>query len=162
MVMAIKMKALTIYQPYASLIILGAKPYEFRGHDYRKRDRSIEGARIVIHAAARAIVPGEISDLMYRVCYESTSLDKDKTLALCNRLCAAHQCLGVIEMSAGLGTAVLGKPVRVAELFAGTADSDRLDHSKWAWPLTDVRPFKAPIPCRGFQGFWSWPFAEAA
>lgn len=76
------------------------------------------------------------------------------------QLLLSPDCTGVLELSAGLGTAVLGKPVTVTELFAGTADSDRLDHSKWAWPLTDVRPFKTPIPCRGFQGFWDWSFSE--
>lgn len=150
------MKALTVYQCWASLIILGAKPYEFRGHDYRKRNRYIEGKRIVIHAAARAIVRAEVEDIVLRISEGTSALVPKIAEPLLARLLLSPDCTGVLELSAGLGTAVLGKPVTVTELFAGTADSDRLDHSKWAWPLTDVRPFKTPIPCRGFQGFWDW------
>jgi hypothetical protein len=25
------------------------------------------------------------------------------------------------------------------------------------WLMTDAEPFDAPIPARGFQGFWQWP-----
>ena len=46
------MKALTIWQPWASLIIAGAKPFEFRGW---RPPASLIGQRIVIHAAARKI-----------------------------------------------------------------------------------------------------------
>lgn len=53
------MKALTVWQPWATLIIAGAKPFEFRRWDYRTRDRGLEGQRIVIHAGARPIKRAE-------------------------------------------------------------------------------------------------------
>ena len=56
------MKALTIWQPWASLIIAGAKPYEFRGW---RAPRSIFGQRIVIHAAAKKIDRDEVSHLYH-------------------------------------------------------------------------------------------------
>ncbi len=62
---------------------------------------------------------------------------------------------GLLPLSAGLGTAVLRKPRKPAELFAG-GDSDRIDHSIWAWPLTEFLAFEPPVPARGFQGFWIW------
>lgn len=37
------MKALTVWQPWASLIIMGAKPYEFRKWDYRTRAAGHQG-----------------------------------------------------------------------------------------------------------------------
>jgi hypothetical protein len=36
-------------------------------------------------------------------------------------------------------------------------DSDRLEHSNWAWPMTDMRRFDAPIMVPGHQGFWNYP-----
>ena len=54
------MKALTIWQPWASLIMAGAKPYEFRGW---RAPRSIIGQRIVIHAAARKVDRVEVFNL---------------------------------------------------------------------------------------------------
>ena len=46
------MKALTIWQPWASLIAMGAKPYEFRGW---KPPKSLIGQRLAIHAGARPV-----------------------------------------------------------------------------------------------------------
>jgi hypothetical protein len=52
--------ALTIWQPWATLIIAGLKPYEFRGYP---APRFVRGHRIAIHAGARPIRASEITDL---------------------------------------------------------------------------------------------------
>src|ERR1700694_4135749 len=62
-----RMKALTVYAPWAHLIMIGAKPYEFRRWDYRTRERALEGQRIVIHASARPIRLVEIEDIIARM-----------------------------------------------------------------------------------------------
>lgn len=151
------MKALTIWQPWASLIMVGAKPYEFRHWDYRARERALEDERVVIHAGARPIKVNEIDDILDRIAEGNSALKPEIALPLLQRVREAYRCRGVLELAAGLGTAVLGRPRRVTELFKGTADSDRLDHSVWAWPLTDIQPFQHLIPMRGLQGFWNWP-----
>lgn len=160
------MKALTIWQPWASLVMIGAKPYEFRRWDYRERERSLEGQRIVIHAGARPVHPNEIHDLIQR-CSEyrgvGSGLRGEIALPLLTRIRDAHRCRGVVELSAGLGTAILGQPRRCTDLFRGkVADSDRIDHHMWAWPLTDIQPFDVPIAAKGAQGFWNWPFKAEA
>lgn len=58
------MIALTIWQPWASLIVVGAKPYEFRGW---VAPRSARGKRIAIHAGARKVKRDEIADLILRL-----------------------------------------------------------------------------------------------
>lgn len=158
------MHALTIWQPWASLIMIGAKPFEFRRWDYRTRQPSLVGQQIVIHAGARPVRAAEVEDIIARVNDRVSSLIPEKAQPLLERLRAAYKCRGVVELSAGLGTATLGMPVQVSRLFNSPADSDRIDHHMWAWPLTDIRPFDAPIPMRGAQGFWQWPGAieEAA
>jgi ASCH domain-containing protein len=156
------MKALTVYAPWAHLIMIGAKPYEFRRWDYRTRERALEGQRIVIHASARPIRPAEIEDIIARMTDRISSLRAEIALPLLERIRAAHKCRGVVELSAGLGTAILGKPKSVTSLFNSPADSDRIDHHMWAWPLTDIQPFRAPVPCRGAQGFWLWPMKPEA
>lgn len=152
------MKALTIYQPWASLIIAGAKPVEFRDWNYLARNDTVGllGRRIVIHAAARAIAPAEIMDLIARCKAGDTSLIVEKALPLLERIADAHQCKGVIEIGAGIGTAVIGTTYRVEGTFQ-KPDSDRLMHHQWAWPLSDPKPFLVPVPIRGQQGFWPWP-----
>jgi hypothetical protein len=157
------MKAVTIWQPWASLIIALAKPYEFRGGDYRDhrkyRGGPEPGERIVIHAGARKINRGEVQELLQRLTTGETALIIEIARPIVERALTSP---GAFPLSAGLGTAVIGVPQRVTDLFAGVADSDRLDHSKWAWPLGDIRPFEPMIPMRGARGFWPWPGRLAA
>jgi len=157
------MKALTIYQPWASLVNLKAKPYEFREWDYSERYPDLVGQRIVNHASARPIKPAEIADLMERVREKESTLVTEIAWPLLNRLSQAYKARGILELSAGLGTCIIGKPIKVTDLFKGKGyDSNRLNHRMFAWPLTDIEPFAHPIPCRGLQGFWNWPMKEAA
>jgi len=155
------MKALTIWQPWASLVILGAKPYEFREWDYSDRYPGVVDQRIAIHAAARPIKPAEIEDLIERVREKESSLVPEIAWPLLNRLSQAYKGQGVLELSAGLGTCIIRKPIKVTDLFKGY-DSDRLNHRMFAWPVTDIEPFDHPIPHRGAQGFWNWPEKVAA
>jgi hypothetical protein len=149
-------KALTIWQPWASLVMIGAKPLEFRDWDYRSRFADLEGRRIVVHAGARSVKPVEVEDLISRCrLRDRPSLIVEKALPLLERLQAAYRCQGVVEHAAGLGTAILGKPRRISGQFV-KPDSDRVAHHVWAWPLSDVEPWPAPVPHRGFQGFWNW------
>jgi len=197
------MKALTVWQAWASLIMIGAKPFEFRRWDYREREAALEGQRIVIHAGTRPMKREEIEDMLAQVRSGETSLRggvrPDSALPLLEKIIAAFDAcdaampaykeafalhrrslrkprmvgddavpypskpeVGVLLLGHGLGTAVLGKPRRVTDLFNGYPDSDRLDHHMWAWPLTDLEPFEPPIPMRGAQGFWTWPERIAA
>ena len=56
------MKALTIWQPWASLIMIGAKPYEFRGRSYLAYiNHPQPGERMAIHAGARPVRPTEVA-----------------------------------------------------------------------------------------------------
>lgn len=151
------MKALTVWAPWAHLIVIGAKPYEFRRWDYRERQPSLEGQRIVIHAGSRPIKPAEVDDIIARMGDRISSLRAEIAMPLLTRLRSAYKCQGVVELAAGLGTAILGKPKSVSALFNSPADSNRIDHHMWAWPLTDIQPFSEPIPMRGAQGFWRWP-----
>jgi len=159
-------KALTIWQPWASLIMAGAKPYEFRGW---RAPRSIVGQRIVIHAAAHKIDQREVADLDDLLRF----FDRDDAVGAA---LAAETCLhaskaipiliaaakGELPMSAGLGTAVLGEPRNgfdIAAEFGVTRanDSDRHEHANWGWPLAEIEVWPEPIPMRGAQGFWNWP-----
>lgn len=149
------MYALTVWQPWASFIMAGGKPFEFRHWDYRTRNSMIQDQRIVIHAGARPVKPEEVVDILRRLKRGDSSLDPDIVTPIIDRLFAAHKCRGVLPLSCGLGTAVLGKPRRVDALFQ-SPDSDRIDHHMWAWPLTDIEHFEPPEPRRGAQGFWVW------
>jgi hypothetical protein len=146
------MKALTIWQPWASLIIAGAKPVEWRGWP---APRWIVGQRIAIHAGARAAKPDEIADIIERIDDAESSLVGSIARPL---LASVHTKSW--PLSSVLGTAIIGKPIPVLDWLRehapGFLDSDRIDHSKFAWPLSEIEKFEPPIPGRGAQGFWDW------
>jgi hypothetical protein len=146
------MKALTIWQPWASLIMAGAKPVEWRGWAC---PRWIVGQRIAIHAGSRPARRDEIADIIARIDDAETSLIADVARPLLTRV---HS--GAWPLSSVLGTAIIGTPIPVVawlmEHAPGFLDSNRVDHSKFAWPLTDIERFEPPIPARGAQGFWNW------
>lgn len=168
------MKALTIYQPWASLIMAGAKPYEFRKWNPRERGGSyarLIGERIIIHASAKLIDRREVIGLIERLDGSdqqraSTTLLRDKAMPILDAALAmtmrdADGSLG-LPLSAGIGTAVLGEPRHADEIadefrLVKMNDSDRYAHANWGWPMLDIEEWGTPIPMRGFQGFWTWP-----
>jgi hypothetical protein len=149
------MMALTLWQPWAGLVMAGAKPWEFRSWDYTEnpRYRDLLNKRIVIHAGARPIRTAEIHELIEWVKSRRSSLHHDRALALLERIAGAHKCRGVVELGAGLGTAVIGQPVPALGLYP---DTDRADHHLKGWPLSKIQVWREPIPCPGHQQFWRW------
>lgn len=161
------MKAITIWQPWATLIMIGAKPHEFRGY---AAPRFVRNQRVVIHAGARPVKPAEVEDLLRRIdaearglgsVEEQTCLDLDKARELLLRVRAAHK-YRLLPLSMALGTVVLGEPVQSCDLFKmNVADSDR-GAFNWAWPVSDIQHFEPPMPMRGAQGFWNADIGAAA
>jgi hypothetical protein len=156
------MKALTIFQPWCTLIVAGAKPWEWRGWPAPK---AIVGQRIVLHASVRPMRLGEIDDMLTRIDDGESSLDAAIALPIVARVRDAfhslsrHTAARMLPLAAGLGTAILGKPISAtdwAKEHAPGFDSDRLDHSKWAWPLTSIERWEPVRPARGMMGFWEW------
>lgn len=163
------LKVITLWQPWASMVMIGAKPWEFRSWNYVARGVGVRpGDRIGIHASARPVKLAEVQDLLVRLDdpIGSTGLVPGLARPLLQRLEKAHKCRGVVETSALLGTAVIGKPIISAELKPEWAalinDSDRLEHCNWAWPMTDIRRFREPVMIGGHQGFWNFSIKEAS
>jgi hypothetical protein len=152
-----RLPALTLWQPWASLIAASAKPYEWRGWPAPKR---LIGQRIAIHAGARKVRRNEIADLLLDIEREGeagTSLIIDIARPL---LEAWHTSPGMLPLSSIVCTAVLGYPIKSADYAlarrAFTGDSDRIDHTKWGWPLAAVERLEPFVPAKGAQGFWWW------
>lgn len=154
------MKVLTIWQPWASLIIAGAKPYEFRGW---LPPRSLIGQRIAIHAGARAMKPDEVRTLLLGMTASQCAGQPRRHSGLIAAIAIPilDRTPARLPLSSILGTAMLGEPTRnpVVDGYHLVADSDRTDHLNWGWPLTDIEVFEPPVPARGAQGFWDWTAA---
>lgn len=148
------LRALTVWQPWATLIILGAKPHEFRRW---RAPAGHVGQRIVIHAGARPVRKAEALELLWAVnAGEGTGLVRDTAGPLLERVLSSKAPLE-LPTACGLGTALLGEPQRCTELFRNQVfDSGRVDEHMWAWPMEAVERWDAPVPARGLQGFWRW------
>ncbi len=161
-----KIKGIVLYEPWASLIAIGAKPFEFRNRDYRKKDGVKPGDRIAIAAGARPIQESEVVDLLNRLDDEagSTGLIVAKARPFlqrildyrCGRLpirTTPNPCpLRIIVCTATIGEPKLSIDV-MPKWKKFLNDSDRLEHSQWAWPMLDVEPTE-PIPSKGGRGFF--------
>lgn len=142
------MKALTVWQPWASLIVAGAKAYEFRRWPAPK---ALVGQRVAVHAGVRKPTRDDVQDLLYRLEHgqeAELAMDAAKALPIVRRALA-------LPRSAIIGTAVLGEPKRASDLHL-IADSDRIDHHVWGWPMLEPAPLEPLQPARGAQGFWDW------
>jgi hypothetical protein len=149
--------AITVWQPWASLIAAGAKPFEWRRWPAPRR---LIGTRIAIHAGARKVVKREIDDLLVDLTFGNealTSLDVAVARPLLEQWYAAP---GSLPRSSVLCLATLGKPITAAQYAQQKGiearDSDRVDHQLWGWPLSDIEALEPYAPATGAQGFWNW------
>lgn len=149
---AIRIPAITIWQPWASLIMIGAQPWEWRR--WPAPDRLV-GQRIGIHADARPVGQVEIDELIEAIGLGDTSMIAEPALDLLRRTPKDAYPTGHM-----LGSAILGQPTRADEWARqhdiGSFNRGHIHPNKWAWPLTDHQPLVPSIPCRGGQGFWDW------
>lgn len=147
----------TVWQPWASLLIGGWKPYEFRP---RAAPKGYAGRRIGIHASVRPVRRSEVRLLLRQL----------RSGANCGGLKA--ECISFLERvydqpdvvprSAVLGTAILGKSVLSSVLWPEdfANDSDRMDKANYAWPISEIERFEPVVPSRGYQGWWPWTGAR--
>lgn len=152
------MMAITVWQPWATLIALGAKPFEFRGWPAPAR---LVGQRVAIHAGARPVKRSEVQELLLKLRGPQaleTGLLPAKAIGMLERVATSP---GSLPLSSVLCTAILGAPIRDGELalrmgVPSIADSDRAEHSNWGRPLIDIHVLEPFVPARGAQGWWQW------
>ena len=151
------MRALTLWQPWASLVIAGAKPFEFRSW---RPPAAIVGQRIVIHAGARKVDRREVDQLI-------ELLEVGGADAAATALAPIDRALAVLRaadwpLGVGVGTAIVGEPRSGDAIGADLGvlranDSDREYHCNWGWPMLAIERWPEPIKVRGAMGLWAWP-----
>jgi activating signal cointegrator 1 len=133
-------KALSLWQPWASLVAIKTKRNETRSWLCH---RAMIGQRIAVHAAKTEKGLAAMSDALRALCGDVFPWD------------LVHLPFGAIVC-----TAVIRESIPVADigaLYREEIESGDYSAGRYAWPLWDVRQLSAPIPCKGAQGFWSVP-----
>jgi len=159
------MKALTIYQPYASLVAVRAK--RFDTHTWYTSYRG----PIAIHAAKKRVE--DVLDEMFpdyitpfEVAFVSTIrviLGQEGDLPH-GAIIAKAQLVGCYKISHIQETA--GTPIEVGYwkqggmVWCDISEQEQLfgnwSAGNYAWELQNVIPLDEPIPCRGYQRIWNW------
>ena len=120
--------AISLWQPWASFIAIGVKPYETRHWVAPLR---FIGRRIAIHAAKRKMSKDELE-------WWHLVSGQDEPCPL-----GAFVC-----------TATLARVVPT--ICVPPDDYGDYSEGRSAWCLTDIEPIVPAISGRGAQGFWMW------
>lgn len=132
--------AVTLWQPWACLVEVGAKPYETR---HFKIPARLLGKRVAIHAASRP-------------CFVDFDQDTIDAIEDAFGRCSWNHWLprGCITC-----TTVLAESIPVERVAHDTFG----DYSpgRWAWRLEDVRPVVPHVAAKGRQQIgWAWAVPE--
>lgn len=177
------MKAISLWQPWASLIACGAKPYETRSW---APPLGLIGQTIAIHAAkkidkgavefAEELVYGQHNPGGFGLADKLEALDEDtpdnlmgifgrSTLPIGCVVCIARLDAAFQLGDAADGTAVPAATVvrrlvsrAMPECFTVRYDTfGDYAPGRWAWLLRDIQPLKPPASVTGHQGFFELP-----
>lgn len=130
--------AITVYQPWASLIAYGFKEFETRGWPAPKR---YLGQLIAIHAGRQWGDQEKDWDRVYRQLFPEI-----------RAMPVPLGCIvAVCRLVAVVPSAQLVGVINPREKATGNFDAGR-----YGWQLKVVKRAEPPIPARGQQGIWTW------
>ncbi|MGD8188549.1 ASCH domain-containing protein [Brevibacillus ginsengisoli] len=139
------MKAITIHQPWATLIALGEKQFETRSWATKYR------GKIAIHAAKKidrdACQIEPYKSVLAKHGYTSDNLPTGSIVAICD----LSECYQVRSSNHHLAT--IGDPTNV--VIGNEYEFGWYEPGRYAWELSDVQKIY-PIPAKGQQGLWNW------
>jgi len=173
------MKALTIRQPWATLIALGVKTIETRSW---RAPKALIGQRVAIHAGKALppfglqLGPWTIVDTPGRWVASDCDrgLVRDLPLGAVVAVATLADCVPMVGPEEvgpdgwpddGPVFEVDGENLHLWPFNAASCDAsdygDQLPYGdfrpgRWAWMLTDIDQLLDPIPATGKQGVWEW------
>ncbi|MBW4837890.1 MAG: ASCH domain-containing protein [Paenibacillaceae bacterium] len=143
------MRCITIRQPWATLIAIGAKRLETRS--WRTNYRGELGIHAGKQIDRKACETEPIRSLLLAHGYSSADqLPRGAIVAVCR----LNDCFCVRSNSGE--TAWLGVGERCLEAAGQEYRFGDFAPGRYAWELTELRPLPEPIPALGKQGLWSW------
>jgi hypothetical protein len=145
------MKAITLVQPYATLIALGYKHYETRGWQTSLRGPLAIHAGLGTQTWARQVCETDpiIRDILTRHNLTFETLPRGRVLAIAQ----------VSEMLRIVSVAHADSPHEVAPSQLTPEERACGDYTpgRWAWALGQVQVLAEPVACSGAQSIWQVP-----
>ena len=155
------MKALTLTQPWATLVAIGAKRIETRSWPTSHR------GPLAIHAA-KGFPKWAREFTIERVCYEAVKACQSTSPArlwspaypvgVVVATCELIDCVQMREFSFEQGVVATGIGKYTHMLADNANEREFGDYSpgRWAWILSAVKCFEQPVPAKGALGIWEW------
>lgn len=164
------MKAITIWQPWASLLACGAKKYETRSWATKYR------GPIAIHAAARKCdmrdIPSEAHHIMVQairpitdklartIGYVPFEILPRGCIVATAELLGCHSIRSYIDETSEI---ILCTPA--GEVLIGDTEAEYLfgdwTPGRFAWEFANMKMLDKPVPAKGGQGLWNWNDSES-
>lgn len=137
------MKAITLYQPYASLVACRAKKNETRSwHTWYTGPLAIHAAQTETYLFL-ATVPGRFRSALLTAGVDADNLPLGAIVATSN----LRACVQIVNQAI-----IDGLALTEDEIHFGDWSLDR-----YAWVLgDDVQSLAKPIPAQGHQRIWNW------
>lgn len=129
-----KIKALSLIQPWASLIMDGRKTIETRS--WQTKYRGI----LVIHASAK--IDGKAAANFYPT--------------LVKRFWPQNVLRKFFPTKSVLGIAILKECVQFPNVLAPPDEYGDFTEGRFGWLLMNAKRFEIPIPAKGHLGLWNW------
>lgn len=124
------MRALTLHQPWATLIALGHKRYETRSW------RTAYRGPLLIHAGLRS--ERDFERMVRSEGWLEDYPDGSVPLGGFVAACRLAECVPADQADPGLQEQLFGD----------------FGHGRWAWRLENLVCFPSPVPCAGKRGLW--------
>lgn len=144
------MKAITIHQPWATLIALGEKQFETRSWATKYR------GELAIHAGKKvekAVCQQEpFRSVLAKYGYTEENLPTGSIVARCQLkdcLKVSYGNSSVLALGGDTGNACI--PIHGNEFHFGYFEPGR-----FAWEMNDIELLEKPIPVKGQQRIWNW------
>ena len=147
------MRALTLHQPWATLVAMGVKSIETRSWG---PPAGILGERIAIHAGKGITPPHEAPRVWAPIfeTYGSYAVPSGAVVATAQLYDAGEVTRSwtrTCEVRLSDGT----------DLSVETDIYGDFSTGRYLWLLDDISALGAPIPARGYQGLWRWGQASS-
>jgi hypothetical protein len=134
-----RIRAISLWNPWALLVAIEAKRYETRHWTASYR------GPLIIHAAKKW--DGDLRNTCRMNVFKAALEPKGYSFANVGETCGAALC--VVDLVAIHRTADLVETINSSERKFGDWTAGR-----YAWEIQNVRRFRQPIPMKGHQGFW--------
>lgn len=157
------MKAITIWQPWASLIAIGAKQYETRSWATNYR------GQIAIHAAAKDIKriykelfpcsdyefhPSHIMKEQFCDTIKACGLNENKLPTGC--IIATAELVDCYKITKRLTFAEKEKTISIQEMSEKELLFGDWTPGRYAWEIANIKILDKPIRAKGQQRLWNW------